>query len=275
MSESYEQLKKIGIQKVSEDTHISRIHIQAVMDQSFDKLNKVQLLGFISILEREYSLDLSEIRANGIGYYQEKEADLKANPGVFVVAKHSKNFNLLYIILIMVVFIGVLIFSVNFAAKDDSIEVQSVENKIIQEVKKDIASTQVEDNVSDTNITETVVPLDTNVSKASETIKEEPVVPVKKEELAPFKIIAKSKVWVGYIDVKTNKRYSKVVKDSLSLNREKEWLVVLGHSHVKIEANNDTKSFSTNGKLRLLYKEGKVERITVDKFKKLNRGRKW
>ena len=100
----------------------------------------------------------------------------------------------------------------------------------------------------------------------------------KKEEvikLKPFSIKAKSKVWIGYIDVETNKKYSEVVKTRLTLKRDREWILVLGHSHVDIFANGETYKFSTKGQLRLLYKNGLVSQITEKEFKKLNRGRKW
>ena len=62
MSEDFEKLKKIGVQRIHEATHISRIHAQAILNCSFEDMTKIQLNGFISILQREYSLDLSDLR---------------------------------------------------------------------------------------------------------------------------------------------------------------------------------------------------------------------
>ena len=276
MSEDYEALKKIGIQKIHEDTHIAIVHIKAVMNEEYGAIDKVQFFGFLSILEREYSLNLDDLRVKAKEYFKEQNSNSTSENGVFIVPKKSKKFTQLYILLIIIAFVGVILLTLNFSSKDDKIEVQSVENVIIQKVKDDIKSAKVENSISELNSSS----IDVNTTAVQKLKKEEleKVIPkeiVVKKELQPFKIIAKSKVWTGYIEVKTNKKYSKIVKDTLSLNRDKDWLVVLGHSHVTIEANGKKSSFSTNGQLRLLYKDGKVEKISLKEFKKLNRGRKW
>ncbi len=269
MSEDYEKLKKIGIQKIHEDTHISIVHIKAVLNEDYPAINKVQFFGFLSILEREYNLKLDTLHVNAAEYFKEQNSSSKSEAGVFVIPKKSKKFTQVYIVLIAIVFIGVVLFTLNYSSKDDKIEVQSVENTIIQNVKKDIESAKIEDNVSEIN--SSVV--DMNITKVEEP--QEIIIVETPKVLKPLKIIAKSKVWVGYIEVKTNKKYSLVVKEFLNLDKNKEWLIVFGHSNVKIEADEKDYSFSTKGQLRILYKDGKVEKISLKEFKKLNRGRKW
>ncbi len=270
MSEGYEELKHVGIQKIHEDTHISRAHIEIVLNERFEELNKIQFVGFLSILEREYSIDLESLRLKAVEYYQQQGNTLKDNSGVFVVAEKNKKSFLSYIVIIIVIFIIAIVASINYSSEDTTVEIQSIENKIIEDVKKKIKKQDL--NIADDNLSV----VDLNVSE-EKVVKEEIPVEVEKEALKPFTITAKSKVWVGYIDIKTNKKYTKTVKkgSDLSFERNKDWLVILGHSSVKIEANAKNYSFRTKGQLRLLYKDGIVTQISLREFKKLNRGRKW
>ncbi|MBN2782181.1 MAG: hypothetical protein JXQ66_02955, partial [Campylobacterales bacterium] len=91
-----------------------------------------------------------------------------------------------------------------------------------------------------------------------------------------LKIIPRTKLWVGYIDIETNKHYEKiVVKDIIDLDTTKDWLILLGHSYVDIEVNGDTKEFSGKENLRFLYQNSELKIITIDQFKALNKGKKW
>ena len=268
MSEAIKILQDIGVQKIHEDTHISRSDVEAIIHEGYSELNKVQLLGFISILQREYDLDLTSLKNNALAYYKEEEISNDNKSGVFVVAKRTKNASPIYIIIIAIIFLAAVTVSISFNSKEDVVEVQNVENKIIQEVKKEIELQEVDINSST---------VDENITIVEELTPEIEIKPVEPEkiELQPFKVKAKSKVWIGYIDVETNKKYSETVKGTLTLKRDREWILMLGHSHVSIRANGVDYKFSTKEQLRLHYKDGVVNQITLKEFKKLNRGRKW
>ena len=66
MSSGLEKLRSIGAQKIHEQTHIARQHAQALLHESFDDMSRIHFLGFISILEREYSVDLSDLKAKAV-----------------------------------------------------------------------------------------------------------------------------------------------------------------------------------------------------------------
>ena len=53
-----ETLREIGSQKISEQTHIAKKFVEDILNENFDSMNKIQFAGFISILEREYGVDL-------------------------------------------------------------------------------------------------------------------------------------------------------------------------------------------------------------------------
>mgnify|MGYP000010573623 CR=1 FL=1 len=266
MSEGYEKLKLIGIQRIHEDTHIAREHIVAVINGNFQELHKVQFLGFVSILEREYNLELQELKQRGLAYYQEQSSVENSHTGVFVVAKSNKKSTLPYIVIAILIMFVVAFFGIDFSSNKDVVEVQNVENTIILEVKKEIEAI-AEINASDLN--ETGEDLNLSVNPEVVVPKEEP----KKEDT--FSITPRSKVWMGYIDVETNKKYQKTIASEFTFDTTKEWLVILGHSYVNFFVNKEKINFNTKGNLYLHYKNAKLEKISESEFKKLNKGRKW
>ncbi len=62
MGEGLERLKDIGAQKIYEATHISRKNVETIFTKRYEGMSKVQLFGFLTILEREYKVNLDEIR---------------------------------------------------------------------------------------------------------------------------------------------------------------------------------------------------------------------
>ena len=76
-----------GIEEVASKTNISIINLGYLVEENFEKLNRVKALGFLLILEREYKeIDVAELREKVKTYYDEhKPADEK----VVMVAKNS------------------------------------------------------------------------------------------------------------------------------------------------------------------------------------------
>ena len=267
MSEALERLKDIGAQKIYEDTHIPVEHVQAILYESFDGLNKIQFIGFISILEREYGEDLSAIRSRGIGYFDEKNAPDEAitDDTIFKASASKKNLTVIYLIGAIILFIIAIIYTMQSANENMDKAIQ--ENKIIENVKKNIV---VDANISDTNSSDEnrSVAVDTNLTVATK-IFEPKAVP------HTLKIIARTKVWLGYIDVATDKKYQKTFEGEFELDPTKEWLLYFGHGYIDVIVDGKKEEFSSQNTLRLHYQDGQIETISINDFRKLNRGNTW
>ena len=76
-----------GIEGVASKTNISTINLGYLVEESFERLNRVKALGFLLILEREYpEIDVTELRERVKTYYDEhKPVDEK----VVMVARSS------------------------------------------------------------------------------------------------------------------------------------------------------------------------------------------
>lgn len=270
MSEELEKLQNLGAQKIYETTHIPIKYVQSMLHDSFEGFSKVQFIGFISILEREYQEDLSELKASGLAYFDEQKED-KADEGLFVVPKRTKRNNTLYLMIILVIFLIVL--ALKFTVFTDiANETSVVDNTRIESAKENIQPSLVESD--ENNLTQ-----DNNLTLLGDvnaTLIEEEEVVVEPEAIEEtFKIVSNSKVWFGYIDVKTNKHYDRTFKGEKDLDPSKTWLLLFGHGYINMFVNGEIQKFSSRDKVRFLYKDNKLSSITVKEFKKLNKGRKW
>ena len=294
MSQGLNKLKTLGAQKIHEDTHIALRYVQSVIHESFEGLTKVQFLGFVSILEREYEVDLSELKKKGVEYFKEEN---ESTSKVFVVPEKKTNFTTLYIIIVIMIFSLAIYASFNFAQA--SKETKVLDNHAILDAQKKIANKTkidvLDSNKSDENLSHTisesntsVTTIETNSSNATKTDdvvveKKEPVVvhvvvPPKEKvvkKLSPLVIKPRKRVWIGWINARNHKKTQTVVKKILTLDGGKEWLIVTGHGNINITLNGKTTKYSSPTSVRYLYKNGSLKKLSIKEFRKLNNGRLW
>ena len=270
MSDALEKLKSLGAQKIYEDTHIPVRHVQAILDENYEGFSRMQFLGFVSILERDYDLDLQEIKSHAIEYYDAQMAtEPLADAGIFVTPSKQKNFTILYIVVAIFIFLVALYYTLGVADEANNTNNIAVQTKIPpkQIVEKEVVpQTKEIPIVSEVNSTEQ----EQNLTKQ---VEQKVVKTVEKSE--PLEILPRSRVWLGYINVATNKKHQKTFSNELDLNASDEWLFIFGHGYIDVMVNGEKRHFSDKNTLRLHYKDGVLEKISTDEFKKLNRGRKW
>ncbi len=283
MNEELEKLQKIGHNQIHKDTHIALHHIKQLLSEDFEALNKVQLLGFISILEREYHLDLHDTKKNINDFFINQPVIVGKSHSVFVVANKKKDMKTIYLSLVLVIFLIVAFLSITYTTQESEV---LVGNKIIEKVKQEIVSEKkiiLKEPTAKINIKKEILPIQKIELKEESPIVQKKIVkpvtevvkPKKKEiiEANELLITPRSKVWIGYINLKTKKKNQKVIKNSITLKEDS--LIVLGHSHIYLKINEKKFSYKTKGSLRLLYRDGTLKKISLEEFKKLNSGRKW
>jgi hypothetical protein len=277
MSQGFTKLQELDIQKISEQTHISKQHIQALMDENFKALNKVQFLGFISILERDYKLDLSDLKEKGLKFYGESASF--ATPSVFIEKRPKKSSKGLYILISLLIFVVAIYYSIDSDTSNADINATQIES-VTQEIES-----LVENNISEMNapafdanqssLIQDEEGFESNVNAATDV--EAVAAPVKESAqlVKSLKIIAKTKLWFGYIELGTENKTQKVFSGELDLDPNKNWLLLFGHNNVEIELNGKTQEFQKDTKIQFLYKDGELTQTTLEEFRKLNKGRKW
>ena len=289
MSNEINKLKEIGTEKIHEATHIPPMIIEAILNEDYGEMTKVQILGFISILEREFSVDLSSLKQS----FQSEEGKLaeakpiEADESESITSRMNKKWLLAAALALLLV---IVLFAV--IGGGDKQEVQSVE--VVTEVvtEDETATTSVEDVEERASVSqkpdEETVPneeIESNEETASDEDSSDselaavpvPEKSVEKKPAAPeyFYILPKLNLWIGLIDLSTHKRSVKITQDMVELDAKKTWLLVFGHGSFKIENGEQVLDFNRQSKLRFLYEDGEIREIDVAEYKARNRGKNW
>ena len=266
MSENFDKLKNIGAQKIHENTHISRLHVESILDENFSGMTKIQLLGFISILEREYSLNLETLKNDAIKYFQvfeEERASEDLEVKVFLAPKRKRNLTPIYLTFVLIIFVTIMLMSMSFDTSKE--EITTLDNSAIEYAKNNIEpiiDISIEENITEENITNEI-----QDEKLPEIIE--------KVESNSFKITPKVKVWLGYVDLQTHKKYQKTFKDEFDLDPSKDWILAFGHGKINIEINGVIKKYKIKKNVRFSYLNGELKEISLEEFKRLNKGARW
>lgn len=266
MSEGFEKLKNIGAQKIHEKTHIAKYHVQALLHESFDEMTKVQFIGFISILEREYNIKLQDLKDSGLQHFQSLSALNEEANQVFVAPKKKKSNTAIYIILSLLLFAAAIIY--NNSNQAESLEEQNATFEKLENTKELQSEELFQEDINGSNIL--LKQKDTNISSEPVAIQEEPVTVEKS-----LKIIPNAKLWLGYINPHTYQKYQKLLSDPFELDAQKDWLMHLGHGDVTIVLHGEEIAYKKADNMRFLYQNGELKEITLSEFKSLNRGDRW
>jgi len=99
-----EILEEHTIKAISKRTNISEFNIEALVEADFEKIKRVKAMGFISIIEREYNADLSNVKEQALEYYNKHNENESVTLGMPMPEEKkgkSKWFKLIVLLLIM------------------------------------------------------------------------------------------------------------------------------------------------------------------------------
>jgi hypothetical protein len=106
MMQLSELIETHGLRDVSKQTKISTKDLQTLCDQEFEKIARVKTLGFISILERVFKVELTEYREDALDYYNDHAVD-NGNISVGIpmeVESKRKSQLLRYVVAVLLIF---------------------------------------------------------------------------------------------------------------------------------------------------------------------------
>lgn len=79
-------IERYSVSDISKKTNIAKEDVETLFQGEFEKLTRVKALGFISILEREYKIDLSVFRDVALAHYNQHHND---HPSVVLSAEYE------------------------------------------------------------------------------------------------------------------------------------------------------------------------------------------
>ena len=279
--------EKYSIEEISEKTKISPISLRFIRNKEFDKIPKAKFFGFINIIEKEYNVDLSDLKEEYNQLAPKKEEE---TPEI-VVEKQDKRNYFIFILAFLLLIIGgfVLYTTLNKHHISDEETNTSVLIKIPSKTKEQNNSQMtnisyennisLENNNSDNNIT-----FEKNSSKDSnnsnkivapenkKTVIKPKTVPVvqkynllsnskktkqtvTKQKKYEVDIIPKKLVWFKVINIDTNKTTQFLTSKEKILPKG-NYYIKFGHGEITIHYDNQTINPNTKKIVRILFKDG-------------------
>jgi len=288
----FNTLQELGSKTISSATHIPIAHVENILEKKFDQFQKPQFFGFLSILEREYKLDLSGLKQEFL--FEKAEHEI-VEESSFDIAETSSQLKALFenkkvvygagggVVLILLV---LLLSMIDFSSSDEAkIEIN---NTAIDKAKKNlnikpVHVSNVEDMMENNDVesaehgqdVQEENPSIKKVAASKKSVKSEPVSNAEPTMSLYFRIIPKGKLWLGIIDTETHRRSVETISEPLILDAEKSWLIVTGYGHLDMDCGDTTHKFRKDHKLLFLYEDGICQIIDKEEFKAQNRGKLW
>ena len=268
MTETLKKLHEIGIDEIHAKTHISIHSLKAILEERFADISPIQYTGFLTLIEADMYLNMDELR-DSYQAYREDTGQVEDNRELFVnTPKDEKNYKPLIISLISVALIVIFISSMSTDKKiDDTLDSQA-QNSAIEDAAKHLLPSK-DDKTAPKDIQKehkNVVAFNASQAQADES---------KSNNTHPFVLYPKEALWIGVINIDTDEQRDTITSAPYVLDENANLLISLGHGMVKVDLNGDVQNISDTGRVRFLYKNGNIERISLDKFKELNKGKSW
>jgi hypothetical protein len=101
-----EILEKYTIDEISKRTNITEHSLDMLLKGEFCYLKKVQCMGFLSILEREYKADLGALRDSAKAFYASNDEDCHVTMGMPIDQPKTERSKLPIILIIIMLLVG-------------------------------------------------------------------------------------------------------------------------------------------------------------------------
>lgn len=269
---TFEDLQALGTEKIHERTHISRDKVELVLSKSYGEIGRVQFMGFMSILEREYGIDLYTIRDEYSAYYRDHAVDAISKSSIILQSSSNSKpkWIMAGVVLIVALMIGGYIAQGKMSNEpDETLMKLSVPSLAVHDTTIDTNMSDMNDtNVSETNIT---VPMTNNSEKnITKPSISNPIVSGNSLVIRPA-----YKVWYGMIDMATGQRIQNITSDPIIIDISKNWLIFLGHGRLQIESSSGKTELKDKETVRFIYENGSLKPLTKDEFIERNGGKNW
>ena len=300
MDNDIKVLEKIGLQEVCKKTHIEVKQLEYMINNQFDKLSKVNTIGFVKILSREYKLDLTDWLEGFHDYWAENKAEEESKENkIFIRANSERSYKKLVLFFLLLMLISGL-FAIFSIFKID-IDFDSLLSKtkpetqvagyqstpVVQEAAKSLG-VKVEERIVETNSSNTTVEavivsidengtakIETNNSQASLSLVEEKNATIAVLPKNKAMIIPKRKIWIGTIALDTFNRQVLSDDKNITIDLTKKQLIKTGNGYFALSYDGSVEDFSEQGSTRFLVENGTIKKISEETFIALNRGKNW
>ena len=301
-------LEKIGLQEVCKRTHIEVKQLEYMINNQYDKLNKINTLGFVKILSREYKLDLTDWLEGFYDYWADHKVEEDSYKEKIFIRAKSDRASKKGAWLFLLIFLIAGIFGVFSIFKNEiNIDVMSLLDKakietnqtsafqsapVVQEAATSLG-VKVEERVVETNSSNStmqavVVSIDENLTRKTEANDSNasasiplPALPESNTTLVNTVpknnaiIIPTKRIWIGFVNLETFSRKESTSDQNITVDLTKKQIIKTGNGFFKLSYDGSVEDFTEQGSTRFLVENGVIKKISEEKFIELNRGKNW
>jgi len=301
-------LEKIGLQEVCKRTHIEVKQLEYMINNQYDKLNKINTLGFVKILSREYKLDLTDWLEGFYDYWAAHKAEDESHKEkIFIHVKSDRPYKKGAWIFLVLVFISGIFGLISIFKIEINFDIMNLLDKtkietnqtsalqgtpVIQETANSLGvkveERVVETNSSNSTVEAIVVSIDENLTRKTEsndtnsviaspipTLVESNTALVSNVPKNSAIIIPSRRIWIGFVDLETFTRKESLSDQNITIDLTKHQILKTGNGFFKLSYDGSVEDFTEQGSTRLLVENGAIKKISEEKFIELNRGKNW
>jgi len=272
---SFEDLQELGANSIHERTHIARAKLEQLLHKSFDGLNRVQFMGFTSILEREYGVNLESLRSEYDAYVGLHPDMAIAKPSVVLQASSNSRifwiFGTIGAIIVLMIMGSMMQGELSVAPKEEVMELNSAAIEVV-----DANSSEM--NASDVNVTNELNSTEGNTTQLTQEQNKSVVLDTPSQVVNFGNVLSikpSSKVWVGMMDLATGEKTQKITKEPIIIDNTKNWLFIFGHGRLEMVTSSGSKILKERNAVWFSYENGSLQQLTFEQFKIKNKGSNW
>ncbi|MDD5212479.1 MAG: hypothetical protein PHV62_08700 [Sulfuricurvum sp.] len=263
---NFDDIVSLGVNSIHEHTHISRAKLELLFTKSFNELNRVQFMGFLSILEREYNVDLSILRDEYDSYLQLNPNQVRSvNSAILQAPSNPRIKWVIGGIILIIALIGFVVLTQNKLSNLPKEEVIVLNTSEVNRTEPALIADQnssIDTNATETNSTMTAEENSTKVSAVQNfghIIRIEPL----------------SKVWVGMMDLESGVKTQKLTSSAIEIDTTKNWLFIFGHGRLKLIGKDSNTTLKERNTAWFSYENGILTQLTSEQFNLKNKGSNW
>ena len=251
--------EKHTIEEISQKTKISPISLRFIRNKEFDKIPRAKFFGFINIIEKEYNVDLSDLKEE----YNLTAPKKEETQEIITETKEKKNYLLFILAFLLLIIGGFVLYSTlntnRVSAIDTNTSLSKTSLKPLNDQNNSAKSTYTEEtNTSDESNKN--IPIKTPFSNKTDTsLKSTSPLQSKKNKYKkqkyPVDIIPNKIVWFKAINIDTNKTIEFLTSKEKILPKG-NYYIKFGHGEITVNYGNQTITPNTKKIIRILFKDG-------------------
>ncbi len=262
-----EILEENSVQSIHNKTKISIDVLNKIIAKDFTNFKKVQVFGFISILEREYGGRIDDLRDECEEYFA---ANIKEDMPFIapdVVKKASKSKWLVWLAAFGILALTTYFLMQSRVQNDIPVYKEDTNLTTLSNTNNKIeANVTINATKKDTNITIPALTTDGNVSSSTDN---------NSTGLQQFKIIPKTKLWFGIMNLETKELKNSIISNAFDIDTAKQWLIATSKASFSLQTPQGLKEFADYKVHYFKVDNTGFSEITKEQFVALGGPKKW